>query len=235
VTAKRDGFTAGEVGLFALGSLAGAVVGLAAVGQLAHAMSAGAPGFWFVSRAAGIVSYLMLWGSTVWGVLLTSKGMGGFRSGPLAFALHNVLSWLALGFSTVHALSLLGDSVVPFTAGAVLIPFAANYQTFLTGLGTLSLYIGVLVSVTFYWKKRIGYRAWRVIHMLSYLMFAMVTVHGATIGTDSGTRVMQMVYLLAGGSVLFVTLYRILTSGGESKPAGTALEPAAVPVRTREG
>jgi predicted ferric reductase len=81
----------------------------------------------------------------------------------------------------------------------------------LTGLGTLSLYAGLLVSASFYFTKQIGYRTWRLIHALSYLMFAGVTLHSVRLGTDSSTPVMQVVYLLAGGSVLFLTLFRILT------------------------
>jgi sulfoxide reductase heme-binding subunit YedZ len=219
VSKSGDGFTLSEIGLFALGSVVGALLGIWALYSAILAMAAGSPAFWFTSRAAGIVSYLVLWGSTAWGIMLSSKGVGGFRSGPLAFALHNITSWLALGFAMLHGLSLLGDTVVPFTAAGVLIPFAANYQTLLSGLGTLSLYLGVIVTAAFYWKKRIGYRAWRVIHAFSYLMFVLVTVHGIMLGTDSGTRIMQFVYLAATGSVLYLTLFRVLTIGSDgSKP-----------------
>ncbi len=212
-------YTWSEIMIFTLGSIAGALAGLWAVNRMVAAMAAQAPGIWFVSRAAGIVAFLLLWLSTAWGVSLSSKGVGGLVSAPLAYALHNVTSWLALGFATVHALALLGDQVVPFTLGGILIPFRADYQTLVTGIGTLSLYIGILVSVTFYWKKRIGYRAWRVIHMLSYGMFVMVTAHSIILGTDTKSMLMQAVYIVAGGSVLFLTLFRIFSSRG-AKRAG---------------
>lgn len=219
---KSSEMTWGEVGLFALGNLAGALLGVYAMVRIASAIEAQAPGFWFVSRAAGIVAYVLVWASAAFGILLSSRTTGGFFSGALAYALHNITSWLGLAFGVVHALALLGDRIVPFTIGGVLIPFTARYQAFLTGLGTLSLYVGVLVSVTFYWKKWIGHRAWRVIHALSYLMFVAVTAHGAILGTDSGTALMRAVYLVAGGSVLFLTLYRILTAGAtQSRAAAT--------------
>jgi predicted ferric reductase len=230
VKKKSDDLTWVEVGMFAVGSVAGAVLGVLALVYLIGAMAAKAPGFWFVSRAAGIVAYLMLWFSTAWGVSLSSKGIGGLVQGPLAYTLHNVTSWLALGFGAVHALSLMGDTVVGFTATAVLVPFASSYKSFFVGLGTLSLYVGILVSVSFAWKKRIGYKAWRVIHMLSYLMFVAVTVHGAMAGTDSVTRLMQVIYTVAGGSVVFLTLFRILTAGAKA----TQPQPAPVPVRVRD-
>lgn len=210
-----------EIGLFTLGTVAGALLGVWALSRMAAAMAAQAPGFWFVSRAAGIVAYLFLWFATAWGVTLSAKGLGGLVSKPVSYAVHNITSWLALGFAAVHAVSLLGDRVVPFSAAGVLVPFAATYQPFLTGLGTLSLYLGVLVSVTFFWK-RLGHGAWHAIHTLSYLMFAAVTIHGVMLGTDTSTAMMRTIYLLAAGSVVFLTMFRILTRRPSGEPVTAA-------------
>jgi len=216
---KTKQLTWSEIVLFAVGSLAGALLGVIALSRLIVAMQAQAPGFWFVSRAAGIVGYALLWVATAWGVMLSARDAGPLVSGPLAYTLHNVTSWLALVFSAIHALALLGDRIVPFTVRGVFVPFTADYQTFLSGLGTLALYVGIVVSAAFYLKKRIGYRTWRTIHGLSYVMFVAVTIHSVLLGTDSGTSVMRVAYLLAGGSVLFLTLYRILTVGAARKKA----------------
>jgi sulfoxide reductase heme-binding subunit YedZ len=200
-----------SIALYALGSLFGSLLGLWVMKGVASAMASEAPGFWFVSRAAGVVGYVLLWASTAWGILMSSKAIKELVPGPLAFTLHNVTAWLALGFSAVHAWALLGDRVVSFSLPGILLPFAAEYQPAWTGLGTLSLYVGLLVSVSFYFTKQIGYRTWRLIHALSYLMFVGVTLHSVRLGTDSSTPVMQAVYLLAGASVLFLTVFRVLT------------------------
>ena len=222
---KTDDLTWPEILMFSVGSVAGAVLGVLALVWLYSAMAAQAPGFWFVSRAAGIVAFLALWLSTAWGITISSKGIGGLVSGPVAVTVHNVTSWLALGFGVVHGLALLGDQVVSFTLSALAVPFASAYQPFLTGLGTLGLYVGVIVTAAFYAKKRLGYKAWRTVHGLSYLVFAALIVHSALLGTDSSLPVMQAMYLVAGGSVLFLTLFRVLTAGvsrssvGEGRPA----------------
>jgi len=196
--------------LFSLGGLIGALLGLLAMKEVAGAIDANTPAFWFVSRAAGIVGYVFLWASTAWGILISSKTIRAQVSGPLAFTLHHVTAWLALGFSALHAWALLGDRVVPFSLRGILLPFAAEYHPLLTGLGTLSLYAGLVVSLSFYLARHLGRRTWRLIHVLSYVAFAGVTLHGVRLGTDTSTLVMQVVYLLAGGSVLFLTLFRIL-------------------------
>jgi len=207
--------------LYAFGSLIGILLGLWALTGVINAMAASAPGFWYVSRAAAVVAYVLLWASTAWGILISSKAIKEHVPGPLAYTLHNVTAWLALGFGAVHAWVLLGDRIVYFTPAGILVPFAADYQPVLTGLGTLSLYAGLLVSVSFYFTKRIGHRAWRAIHMLSYLMFVGVSIHGLLLGTDSSTLAMQMVYFLATASVLFLTLLRVLMAAVSSPAPGS--------------
>jgi methionine sulfoxide reductase heme-binding subunit len=208
-TQKHDWYF---ITLFVLGSLIGVLLGIWVMRQVVAAIDAKSPVFWFISRAAGVVAYLLLWASTVWGILISSKAVKAHVPGPLAYTLHNVTAWVALGFSAVHAWSLLGDRVVSFSPVSILVPFASSYQPVWTGLGTLSLYAGLLVSLSFYVTKYIGHRAWRVIHMLSYLMFVAVTFHGVRLGTDSSTLVMQVVYVTAGSSVLFLTLFRVLSA-----------------------
>jgi predicted ferric reductase len=199
-----------SIALFGLGGLIGALLGLLAMKEVASAIDANTPAFWFVSRAAGVVGYLFLWAATAWGILISSRAIRERVSGPVAFTLHHVTAWLALGFSALHAWALLGDRVVPFALQGLLLPFAADYHPLLTGLGTFSLYTGLLVALSFHLAGRVGRRTWRLIHMLSYLAFAGVTLHGVRLGTDTNTLVMQAVYLLAGGSILFLTLFRIL-------------------------
>jgi predicted ferric reductase len=206
-TEKRDW---PSIALFFLGSLFGALLGLLAMKEVSSGIDANTPAFWFVSRAAGVVAYVCLWAATAWGILMSSRAVKERVPGPLVFALHNVTAWLALGFSALHAWALLGDRVVPFSLRGILLPFSADYHPLLTGLGTLSLYAGLLVALSFHLSSRIGRRAARLVHMLSYLIFAGVTLHGVRLGTDTSTLVMQVVYLLAGGSILFLTLFRIL-------------------------
>jgi sulfoxide reductase heme-binding subunit YedZ len=213
---KRNKHRWQSIVLFALGSLIGALLGFWGLRSVVSAMAAQSPVFWFVSRAAGLVAYVLLWACTVWGILISSRAVKDRVSGPMAYTLHNVTAWLALGFAAVHAWALLGDQVVTFSPAGILLPFMSTYQPLWTGLGTLSLYAGLLVSLSFYIAKRIGHRTWHLIHMLSYLMFLAVTVHSLLLGTDSITPVMQVVYFLAGGSVLFLTLVRILVGAGGS-------------------
>ena len=221
---QQAAFNPAEAAMYAVGAVAGAALGVLAAMWISSAMAAQSPVFWFASRASAIVAYLLLWLSTAWGVTVSSKGIGGRISGALAYAMHNVTSWLALSFALVHALTLLGDRVMPFTLPAILIPFIAGYRPFFTGLGTTSLYVGAVVSGAFYMKKRLGRQTWRTIHGLSYAMFAVVTLHSIVLGTDTGTPVMKAIYVVAGSSVVLLTLFRIIAARSAGSPqAGRVL------------
>ncbi len=225
---QTEGMQWSEMALYVAGGVSGAALGILAGMWIAGAVAVQSPIFWFISRASAIVAYLLLWLSTAWGVTISTKGLGGRVSGVMAYAMHNITSWLALGFALVHAVSLLGDQVVNFTLPGILVPFAAGYRPLLTGLGTLSLYLGVVVTGAFYMKKRLGLRAWRTIHGLSYLMFATVTLHSIFLGTDTSAAVLKLIYLVAGVSVVLLTLLRVLTvKSGKRRAARTRATQAA--------
>lgn len=167
---------------------------------------------WYFSRASGTVAYLLLALSTVWGLLLTSKIIKENVPAVLSLAMHNILSWVAIGTTGLHALSLLGDSYYTYTPADLVIPFVGPYRPFWVGIGILTLYLMLITSLTFSWRKQIGQVWWRRIHYLTFVAYLMATLHGVTAGTDSGLPGMKALYWGSGLVVLFLTNYRILVS-----------------------
>ncbi|HEX9115643.1 MAG TPA: hypothetical protein VGA61_06210, partial [Anaerolineae bacterium] len=86
-----------EIAIVVAGGVSGAVLGVLTAIWLNTAIAAQSPIFWFISRAAGVVAYFLLWLSTAWGITVSTRGLGGRVSGVLSYAMHNVTSWLALG------------------------------------------------------------------------------------------------------------------------------------------
>lgn len=172
---------------------------------------------WYVTRSTGTVAYLLLAGSTIWGLLLSSKIIKESVPAVLSLAMHNVLSWLAFAFTGVHAIALLFDTYYTYTAADLLVPFIGPYRPLAVGLGIIGLYLTFLTSATFYWRKRIGQQWWRRIHYLTFLLFGLVTAHGLMAGTDSGTPGMRWMYLGSTLLVLFLTNYRILAARAQRR------------------
>lgn len=168
--------------------------------------------FWHLSRASGVVVYLLLWGSVVWGLLLSSKiGQLRWRSAVL-LEVHRFLSYVALGFALFHELVLMGDRYFSFSLQAVLVPFASAYEPALVALGQLAFWLSVVLSLSFAVRKRIGQRAWRAFHYTSFIAYALAFAHAAWLGSDSDLPWMQVLYLVTGGVVLFLVYYRIFSS-----------------------
>ena len=167
---------------------------------------------WYVTRAAGLVSYLLLWLATAWGLAVSNKLLDPVLHRAFTYDFHQFLSLLAIGFIFLHIAVLLADQYLPFSVAQILVPFAAPYRPVWVGLGTIGLYLTLLVSVTFYIRKWIGQKTFRLIHLVSYIAFVAAALHGLFAGTDSPLMTVQMMYVLTSLSILFLTVYRIVTS-----------------------
>lgn len=180
---------------------------------------------WYVTRAAGIVAYLLLWLSTAWGLAVSSKILDPTMPRAFTFDAHEFLSLLALGFTALHVGVLLIDRYLPFSVAQVLVPFAAPYRPVWVGLGVIGLYLTVLVSATFYVRRWIGPGVFRGIHYLSYLGYGVVALHVWFAGTDTALLATRLIYLASVLVIVFLIAHR----------AASALQPEARPPATRGG
>jgi predicted ferric reductase len=176
--------------------------------------------YWYLARVSAMIAYALLWGSMALGLLITNKLARAWPGGPTAFDLHEFMSLLGLGFGVAHGLILLGDQYIGYSLAQVLVPFAAaGYRPLWVGLGQLALYAWAVVALSFYVRGRISQRGWRRIHFLSFAVFALALGHGVTSGTDGTALWTQALYVVSGGSLLFLTVYRLLMRRGATKPA----------------
>ena len=94
------------------------------------------------------------------------------------------------------------------------------------GAGQVAFYLMAAVVASFYVRRRIGQRAWRLLHYLTFLAFVGATAHGLGAGTDSGTAWAWWMYVGASVAVVFLFGYRVTTAvaarrGRRSAPAST--------------
>jgi len=111
---------------------------------------------WYLIRSSGIVGYVLLLASNLWGLLLSSQAAKDWSPGPVPLTMHSTLSWLALLLSLVHGLLLLLDKYFTYTLGDIFIPFTGPYRPEAVGLGTMAFWFMVAISLSFPLKKRIG-------------------------------------------------------------------------------
>lgn len=167
---------------------------------------------WDLTRVSGIVAYVLMWLSVVFGLIITNRMARLWPGGPAAFDLHQFTSLLGLAFSLFHAVVLLGDSYIKYSVLQIVLPFASlNYQPIWVGLGQIAFYILIPVTLSFYVRRSVGPELWRLIHFGSFLAFAFITLHSLIAGSDATNPGMLGMYAMTGASVFFLTIYRMLS------------------------
>ncbi len=123
---------------------------------------------------------------------------------------HRFLAGLAVAFLGVHLLGLVVDTYVGFGPADILVPFAAPYQRTAVALGVVAMYLLAAVEISSLLMKRMSRRVWHGIHLSSYVLFPLATLHGILVGTDRHNALLLGPCLLAAAVVLYLTLVRIL-------------------------
>ncbi len=168
---------------------------------------------WHLVRAAGLTAYMLLAASTLWGLFLSTRAIKDWTPGSVSLLLHATVSWLALILGIVHVGLLLFDTYYSYKFSDLLIPFTGPYRAFAVGLGTISAWLILAITISFSFRKVIGQRAWRWLHYTSYAAFVLVTIHAAFAGTDASKP--GMVIVLGGITLLIAALLYWRVGGTE--------------------
>jgi sulfoxide reductase heme-binding subunit YedZ len=177
------------------------------------------PTIWLVARASGIAAYALLTASVLAGVVLRSRPFGRAVKAATVTELHRTLALLGLLYLAVHGTALVLDRTVPVSPAALLVPGLGSYRPLAVSLGVVAAELMMLVYVSFRFRKRIGIKAWRALHWLTYVVFAAATSHGLAAGTDSVQPSARGLYLGAVGAVAFATAWRALVAATPARAA----------------
>ena len=95
-------------------------------------------------------------------------------------SIHNYTAYVAWILVLLHVLFLLFDKTSKFTFIDVLFPLNAPSQNLIVAFGTLSLYAITVVIITTQKviKRRMSFRAWKNIHLISYGTAILFVFHG---------------------------------------------------------
>lgn len=177
--------------------------------------------WWYLSRASGIVAWVMLTASVLWGIVLASDLFPKWRRNAWLLSMHRWLAGLTLLFILGHLVTLLFDSYAKFTVPALLIPYASTWRPTAIALGVVALWLLVAVELTALAAKKLSRKWWRDIHIASYLVFWSVSIHGALAGTDTSKPMYTWAAIAALSAVVFTASYRALSHSLPKRRAGT--------------
>lgn len=190
--------------------------------------------WWYLARAAGIVSWALVAISVCWGLLLAGRPIPGRSVGwarpHRLLDLHRYLGALAVVFTGIHVGALIADSYVHFDVVDVLVPFASSWRPGAVAWGVVAVWLLAAIELTSLAKRRLPPRVWHGVHLASYPLFAMATVHGLTAGSDAVNPLLRLAMVAAGSAVVGLTIYRV---GQLSRPARPAQQRVPVDLAAR--
>ncbi|MGD2043166.1 MAG: hypothetical protein PVJ28_05890 [Acidimicrobiia bacterium] len=189
---------------------------------------------WMIIRGSGIVAFAALSAATIWGLLVSTKLLGSVvKAKPLTW-FHESLGIAALVATAVHIGVLSVHEYLDFTWAEILVPGVSDWRSGAVALGVVALYGLVVVVGSFYVKKHIGQKTWRLIHFASLGVFLASLLHGISAGTD--TRAPLMLGLYVGSAFVVAALVGVrMTSHEETPRSVTRPRPESAAVTRADG
>lgn len=151
---------------------------------------------WYLTRGAGVVALLLLTASTVVGALTAGRWRGERWPRFAVATVHRNVTLVALVFVGIHVTTTIADSYVPVALKDVFVPFVSQYRPVWLGFGALAFDLLLALVLSSALRRRIGYRAWRLLHWSAYAAWPLALVHG--LGSGSDARFGWMAFLSLG-------------------------------------
>jgi sulfoxide reductase heme-binding subunit YedZ len=184
---------------------------------------------WYLARASGVVSLILLTVVVVLGIVTRARGSLGALTGHsrlVVVALHRSASLLAVAFLGIHITTLMFDPYAQLKLIDLVMPFTSSYRPLFVGLGALALDLMAALVITSLLRNRIGRRVWRAVHWLAYAMWPVALLHGIGSGTDRSRSWMIGVDITCVLAVLAASALHP-RFGGTERP-----RPSGVPIAT---
>jgi sulfoxide reductase heme-binding subunit YedZ len=166
--------------------------------------------WWLASRSAAIVAFLLIAASVFLGLFMAA---GVFQRPGLKRNLVKVHQQLALAGLTmiaVHGLCLLGDKWLRPGIGGIAIPFTIAYRPVWVGLGIIAGYIAVFLGPTYFVRRRIGTRRWRLLHRATVVIYVLAVMHSLGAGTDGASSWFAVLVVLSAAPILVLLAFRYI-------------------------
>jgi len=186
---------------------------------------------WSVARAGGLTAYVLLTAAVVMGLTLSLHWQSARWPRLINNEWHNYLTLLSAIFVTVHVLAVWIDPFTHFGLADVWIPLASTYRPQWMAFGIVALYLGIAIGISTWLRPRIGYTLWQRLHILTLVLYSLVTVHGIATGTDTQTWWALAIYLVSIGLVGTLVVLRLLGMDQGHPPQQASVQRPSMPAQ----
>ncbi len=164
---------------------------------------------WFLSRATGIVAFILLTVTVVLGIVTSLRWQSRNVPRFVIEYVHRNVTVLVLVFIAIHVATVVLDGFAPIGWVAAVIPFSSPYRPIWLSLGALGLDLMLAVAVTSWLRHRVGYTVWRFLHWSAYAAWLVVLIHALGTGSDTREGWALLVEGVCAGAVIVAVWLRI--------------------------
>lgn len=165
---------------------------------------------WALGRALGLAALFQLWALVMVGMWFKAPVSKRFPKIPpgMLLRLHQALTASGAVVLAIHIVSLLVDKYAGVGVVGAFVPGMSSFRPLGVGLGTVALYLGLLIGGSAALSGVFVGARWLSIHRLALVMFGSAWLHGLTSGTDAVT--LRPLYAVLAATVLVVAMSSFL-------------------------
>jgi DMSO/TMAO reductase YedYZ heme-binding membrane subunit len=170
---------------------------------------------WYMSRATGVVSLLLLTAVLLLGLLVTRQGrLPGLPKFAVS-GLHRNLSLLATAFVAIHVLSAVTDGYVNIPVTAAVVPLASSYERVWLGLGAVSFDLMLAAVITSLLRRHLSRKVWRAVHLTAYVSWPVAWFHSLFSSTDMRHGALFLLAIVCAVAVIAAVIWRLAAAGND--------------------
>ncbi len=140
---------------------------------------------------------------------------------------------MTLGLIVVHAGLLLFDTYLRPGLAGITLPFAMSYRPAFTGLGIIGGWLAAILGLSFYARRRIGTKTWRMMHRFTIVVYLLALVHVIGAGTNGTSPWMIGMLTALTAPIVFTFTYRMLPGSSRRARRALAAQPSNEPRHPR--
>lgn len=158
--------------------------------------------WWYLARSSGITAWVLLVASLVMGTMASGRLTDRSGSRRWLLDLHPWVSGLALSAVVLHILAIVADSYVKISLQQAVVPFTSPWRSSAVAWGAIAFWLMVAVQGTSLIRNSMPKQFWHGIHMSSYVLAVLATLHAVLTGSDVHNRFVTI--LIAAGVTMAV-------------------------------
>ncbi len=173
---------------------------------------------WYLARGAGSVTLVLLSATLILGITGALRWQPGRRIPRFVVdGLHRNLSLLAVLLLVLHILTAVLDPFAHLKLLDAVIPLASSYRPLWVGFGALAFDLLLALVLTSLVRRRLGLRAWRLVHWSAYACWPVAVLHGLGTGTDARAGWFQILTAICVLGVVCAVGSRVVAAGERSR------------------